>query len=347
MNGPGTNGPGTPIPLGVYRSSAVDIGVIQDYEKNFLNKTAGAAASYVLAYLPDNPGTWAQFEQAVLAASTNGPPGTETATAWAPLLGERTLMLGVPACCQGTTWADEAAGANDAHWTALATTLVNGGLGHCVLRIAREFNGSWYPWQVTAANAGAYQSGYAHIVQTMRDAGFTGTFMWNSYLGQGNFARFSPPTGVESVYPLADGSSGADTIVDLIGLDVYDGPDAANYPRGEVIRTLAQQQAAWDSMLTQWDGLTGWRALAVDHGKPLCYPEWGLRLWNDNHVYTGGGDNPTFILEMAAWLKNTQAHMHAFWEDPGMGVADPDDLPRRLVAAPNARAAFLGQFGYH
>jgi hypothetical protein len=341
------NGPCTPIPLGVYRASAVDIGVIQDYEKNFLNKTAGAAVSYVLAYLPDNPGTWAQFEQAVLAASTNGPPGTETATAWAPLLGDRTLMLGVPACCQGTTWADEAAGANDAHWTALATTLVNGGLGHCVLRIAREFNGSWYPWQVTAANASAYQSGYAHIVQTMRAAGFTGAFMWNPYLGQGNFAGFSPPTGAESVYPLAHGSSGADTIVDLIGLDVYDGPDAANYPPGEVIRAPAQQQAAWHRMLTQWDGLTGWRALAVDHGKPLCYPEWGLRLWNDNHVYAGGGDNPTFILEMAAWLKNTQAHMHGFWEDPGMGVADPDDLPRRLVAAPNARAAFLGQFGYH
>ena len=56
--------------------------------------------------------------------------------------------------------------------------------------------------------------------------------MWNPYLGQGNFARFSPPTGVESVYPLADGPSGADTIVDLIGLDVYDGPDAADPARG-------------------------------------------------------------------------------------------------------------------
>jgi len=337
----------TPIPIGVYRGPSVNIRAIQEYERNFLNKQAGTTASYVLAFLADRPETWAQFEQAVLAASTNGPPGAETATAWAPVLGGRTLMLAVPACCLGTTWDQEAAGVNDAHWTALAATLVQGGLGNCVLRIAREFNGSWYPWKVTSANAGAYQSAYAHIVLTMRAAGFTGTFMWNPYLGQGNFANSSPPAGVESVYPLAQGSAGPDTIVDLIGLDVYDGPDAANYPSWEVIRTPAQQQAAWQAMLRQWDGLTGWRSLAVDHGKPLCYPEWGLRLWNDGYVYQGGGDNPAFILEMAAWLKNTQAHMHTFWEDPGMGLADPDDLPARLVAAPNSRRAFLGQFAYH
>jgi len=282
----------------------------------------------------------------MLATATNGPPGSQAAAGWAPLLGGRTLMLAIPACCLGSTWDDEASGANDAHWAALAGTLVRGGLGGCVLRIAREFNGSWYPWQVTAANTGAYQAGYARIVQTMREAGFTGPFMWNPYLGRGTFAGSSPAAGVESAYPLSAGPTGTDTVVDLIGLDVYDGPDAANYPPGEVLRTAAQQQAAWHAMLTQWDGLTGWRALAVGHGKPLCYPEWGLRLWNDNHVYQGGGDNPTFILEMAAWLKNTQAHMHAFWEDPGMGVADPDDHAARLVAAPGARSAFRAQFAY-
>jgi len=286
------NGPCTPIPIGVYRGAAVDIGPIQDYEKNFLNNSAGGAVRYVMAFMPDRPPTWAQFEQAMLAASTNGPAGPKAATAWTPILGGRTLMLGVPACCLGTTWHDEAAGANDAHWTALATTLVKGGLGQCVLRIAREFNGSWYPWQVTPANASAYQSGFARIVQTMRAAGFTGPFMWNPYLGQGTFASFSPPTGAESAYPLSGGSSGSDTIVDLIGLDLYDGPDPANYPAGEVIRTPAQQQATWASVLTQWDGLTGWRALTVDHGKPLCYPEWGLRLWNDNGVLPGRRRQP-------------------------------------------------------
>ena len=51
------------------------------------------------------------------------------------------LMLAVPACCQGATWQQEASGVNDAHWTALAKTLVNGGLGGCWLRIGREFNG--------------------------------------------------------------------------------------------------------------------------------------------------------------------------------------------------------------
>jgi hypothetical protein len=57
------NGPCTPIPLGVYRGGAVDIGLIRDYEKNFLNEKAGTAVSYVLTFLPDEPATWAEFEQ--------------------------------------------------------------------------------------------------------------------------------------------------------------------------------------------------------------------------------------------------------------------------------------------
>jgi beta-mannanase len=167
----------------------------------------------------------------------------------------------------------------------------------------------------------------------MRNAGFTGLFMWNPMIGQGNFG---PNAGVESVYP-------GDNVVDIIGLDLYDG---WGYPGGEVIRTAAQQQAQWNSYRDQWDGLTGWRNLAQSHGKPLAFPEWGLQLWNSGGTYVGGGDNPLFVAEMAAWMKNASAFMHAFWEDPGMGVADPDSLPRRRVAAPAARAEFLAAFGY-
>ena len=52
------------------------------------------------------------------------------------------------------------------------------------------------------------------------------------------------------------------------------------------------------------------------------------------------------IQEMAAWLLDTGAWMHGLWEDPGYGVADPDDSPARRIAVPNARAAFLQAFGY-
>jgi hypothetical protein len=334
-----TPGPDTTVPIGVYRGAAVDIIPVQAYEA-FLGMRAGTTVSYVLAFMLDNP-TWPQFEQAILAAGTNsGVPGP-SATAWAPLLGGRQLMLAVPACCQGTTWADEASSANDTHWAALTQTLVSGGLGSCLLRIGREFTGGWYRWSASTNTASGnyyqtYQAGYAHVVQVMKAAGFTGKFIWNPYLGQGTMG---PSTGAENAYP-------GDSVVDWIGIDVYDGPDGTNYPAGEVIRTPAQQQAVWNRLLTQWDGLEGWRNWAVGRNKPLCYPEYGLRLWNDGGVYKGGGDNAVFIREFAAWFRDTRPAMAALWEDPGMGVSDPDDDPRRLVAVPEARQAFLAAFGH-
>jgi hypothetical protein len=185
---------------------------------------------------------------------------------------------------------------------------------------------------VSPANAAAFTAGYAHVVTVMRAAGFTGKFMLNPYLGQGAFA---PSSGAENAWP-------GDSAVDVIGLDFYDG----GYPAGEVIRTAAQQQAAWNTCRDQWDGLTGWRKLAAAHRKPLAFPEWGLHLWNDAGAYIGGGDNALLIREMAAWMKNAGVFMHALWEDAGMGVSDPDALPSRLVAVPQARAAFLAAFGY-
>ena len=326
--------------IGVYRGAAVSIAPVQAYEK-FLGMPYGATVGYVLAFMADNP-SWSQFEQAILASSTNGPPGAASATAWAPLLGSRQLMLAVPACCQGTTWQQEASGVNDAHWTALAKTLVSGGLGGCWLRIGREFNGGWYRWSVSTSSSSGnhypnYQSGYAHVIDVMKAAGFTGKFMWNPYVGQGTMG---PRMGVEKCEP-------SQSVIDAIGIDIYDGP-CGSYPAGEVERTPAQQQAFWSTVhdSTRWDGLIGWHNLAVHQGKSLCYPEWGLRLWNDAGVYKGGGDDAILVTQMAAWMKDTKPLMHAFWEDPGMGVADPDNYPSRLVPVPHARQAFLGEFGY-
>lgn len=322
---------GTPVPAGVYRGAAASIAPVQAYEA-FL----GRDVSYVLAFAADAPSSWDQFEQAVLASRTNGPPGTTPAAAWAPLLGRRTLLLAVPACCLGTSWAQEAAGANDAHWRALARNLAASGLGTCMLRIGREMNGGWYRWTANPGSVISYRAGYARIVSVMRDAGFGGTFMWSPYIGQGTMG---PRQGTENLYP-------GDAAVDVIGVDLYDGPDPA-YPRGTPARSAAEHQAAWNRVQpsSAWDGLAGWHNLAVDHGKPLAYPEWGLRLWNDGGVYAGGGDNPYLISSMAAWMESTGAFMHGFWEDAGMGVSDPDDLPGRIVAVPASRAAFLRYFG--
>jgi Glycosyl hydrolase family 26 len=320
---------GLQVPIGVYRGDTPDLDPITAYE-GFL----GGTVDYVLVFMADSP-TWAQFEAANLQATTNGPAGTMTAGDWAPLLGTRTLMLAVPACCGGTSWADEAAGANDAHWAALARNLASAGLGTCALRIGRELNGSWYRWQVNPGNAADYRAGYTRIVSVMRGAGFTGMFVWNPYLGQGTMG---PSHGVESAYP-------GDAVVDVIGLDIYDGNWSGVYPGQWDLVTTAQQRTVWDGMLTEWDSLRGWWNLALSHGKKLCFPEWGLRLWKDSGVYHGGGDNALLVREMGEFISGCAAWMHALWEDVGMGVSDPDDSPQRLVPVPQARAAFLRSFG--
>jgi len=325
-------GPDTSIGIGVYRGSSVDISAITAYEE-FLGMPSGSKVNYVLAYMADNP-TWPQFENAVLAATTNGGPGVMKATDWVPALGGRTLMLSVPACCQGTTWVDEASGKNDAHWVALTKTLVNNGLDMCHLRIAREFTGSWYRWNANPTNAVHYTAGYSHVCKVIRDNGFSGQFIWNPYIGLGNFTSFAQIT---ALWPTWGNGN--------IGIDFYDGP-SSHYPPGETIRTQAQQQAVWSDLLNGPGGLANWRAFALSKKIALCYPEWGLRAWNDAGVYKGGGDNALLIREMSGWLKDTMPFMHAFWEDPVVGVMDPDWHPRRNVAVPAARAEFLAQFGW-
>lgn len=328
-----TPGPDTSLPIGVYRNSSTDISAITAYEE-FLGMPTGQSVDYVLAYMADNP-TWPQFEAGILAATTNGAPGAMPATSWAPVLGGRTLMLSVPACCQGTTWADEAAGKNDAHWKAFINTLVSGGLARCHLRIAREFTGSWYRWHASPANASDYTAGYSHVCKLMRDNGFTGQFIWNPYIGLGGM--FTTFAQIQALWPTWGNGN--------IGIDFYDGP-SSHYPPGETIRTEAQQQAAWNDILTQPAGLNDWRAFAVSKKTALCYPEWGLRLWNDGGVYKGGGDNSLLIREMSGWLQDTQPFMHAFWEDFNRGVSDPDWQPQRNISVPAARAEFLHQFGW-
>ena len=101
------------------------------------------------------------------------------------------------------------------------------------------------------------------------------------------------------------------------------------------------------STLTERDSLRGWYSLALNHGKPLSFPEWGLVLWKSGSSYLGGGDNAVFVRAMADFISGCSLFgWHAMWEDPwGAGVCDPDTKPGRPIPAPMSRAAFLQAFG--
>ena len=229
-----------------------------------------------------------------------------------------------------------------AHWEALGSRLIGLGLGGALLRIGREFNGNWYPWQVAEGGQASYIAGYQHVVTVLRALpGAAFRFCWSPALGTGNLTA----TGTESCYP-------GDAYVDEIGVDVYDwtqknSAGAQVYPGKAADTTPAQQQQVLDIMLTQWDSLRGWYSLALSHGKPLSFPEWGLVLWKTGSSYLGGGDNAVFVRAMADFISGCSLFgWHAMWEDPwGAGVCDPDTKPGRPIPAPMSRAAFLEAFG--
>ena len=322
----------TSMGTGYPPTSGVPLSTIQKYE-TFLGRTV----QYVLDFMIEAPTTWSEFETGAVGTVSGTP---QPLNGWGSL-GTRKLLLGVTACAGasigsgGATWAAEAAGTNDAHWTALGNYLISNGYSNACLRIGREMNGNWYPWAVTSSNLSSYISGYRHIVTLLR--GLTGanfTFMWNPYLGIGNSG--SGISDFSTAYP-------GDAYVDQIGLDVYDGGYTAE--GSPWLRALSDQMARFASQQSQTNGLTFWKSFAASHSKPLSFPEWGLQLWNATGTsYTGGGDNAYFINSMASGYCQS-AGMHALWEHIDNGVSDPDaDTGRNGLVVPNSRAAFLAAF---
>ena len=79
--------PGASIPIGVYRGRGCGIAAIGVYE-NFI----GRQVQKVADFMAEQPTSWAQFENGNLTS-------TADVSVWQGKLGQRQLVLGVPACC--------------------------------------------------------------------------------------------------------------------------------------------------------------------------------------------------------------------------------------------------------
>ncbi|HSL59054.1 MAG TPA: DUF4214 domain-containing protein, partial [Acidimicrobiales bacterium] len=155
------------------------------------------------------------------------------------------------------------------------------------------------------------------------------------------------PAGGQHALRDAERAYPGDPWVDRIALDVYDGWYHRGWRPGiDPVPTPAERDAVWREILDGDRGLRFWRDFAAARGKPLSFPEWGLRTWaeSDGRVH-GGGDHPVFVQRMHALISDPRWNVdyHAFWEDPGVGVSDPD--AGRPVPVPASRAAFLRLFG--
>jgi len=228
---------------------------------------------------------------------------------------QKTVIYSLPMLPdKGATLADGAAGKFDTLFRNYATKLVAAGYGDTVIRIGWEFNGVWFPW-AAEKDPQSYIAYWRRIVKTMRAVpGAAFKFDWCM---AGGWTDFLP----EQAYP-------GDAYVDIIGMDFY---NVSIDPRA------VTPEQRWDSRMNTRRGLKWQRDFATQHGKPISFPEWGTGLKPDG---TGGGDDPYFIEQMAAWMAASNVAYHNYWDHTGGVNAKLSDNHQ-----PKAGAAFRKAFG--
>lgn len=236
-----------------------------------------------------------------------------------------TMVWGLPMlpnAGSGASLSQGATGAYNSYFLKIAQDMVAGGQGSSIVRPGWEFNGGWFSW---AANgqASAFIAYWQQIVTTMRSVpGQNFTFEWNPTAGDqgiGNLANYYP----------------GNNYVDYIGLDLYD-QSWGSYPG------IASE---WNTYLTEPYGLNWLASFAAAQGKQITLPEWGLGegpgndggAVNDPGTNVSGGDDATFINDMAQWINNHNVYNATFW-DYGSSLLSTRSNPLSLVA-------FVADFG--
>lgn len=223
--------------------------------------------------------------------------------------------IGVPMLPRqaGSDLASGARGAYDTYFTQVARAFVQNGLASTVVRIGWEFNHDWFPWRADRDPA-AWAEYWRRIVTAMRAVpGAQFRFDWCTAWSRGTVAP-------EQVYP-------GDEFVDIIGMDIYNTTWNPTTP-----------EQRWRIKRDQAYGLAWHRSFAAAHNKPVSFPEWGTGLRPDGR---GGGDDPYFIEQMAAWLATSDLAYHNYWDYKA------PDFNGRLSdgSKPLSAAAFLKFFG--
>lgn len=289
-------------PLGVYGGDGPSA-------DNVLCQPTGAQCGYAMSFLDAT--SWQKMEDPSWFISQFA--GTNYSMIW-----------GVPMLPNsgGYTLAEGATGAYNQYFVTLAQGLVAGGQGSSIIRIGWEFNEGWPAWAASGqpANFIAY---WQQIVTSMRSVpGANFEFEWNPNIGSQSAGDLT------AYYP---GSA----YVDLIGLDVYD-ISWGSYPGAA---------SQFSTLLTEPYGLNWLASFASQQGKPITLPEWGLG-WGDSDAgapvsdpgtETSGGDNPTFINDMAQWIATNNVFEATLWDVDQSAVSTTEN--------PNSFAAVVADFG--
>jgi Glycosyl hydrolase family 26 len=261
------------------------------------------------------------------------------------------LPCGAPSTQCATNVADYnlvASGGADSYYVTLAQNLVAAGFGTSYIRLGWEFNADWMGWGICnsdgsglASWSGDFVPAFQNIVTSMRSvAGANFKFIWNPIDSSNSSC---PGANLENFYP-------GDSYVDMVALDAYDAigtatsTDAARWT--DLLNGVnasgwtAVTPAAISTQAFAGYGLTWLAAFGEEHSKEAGLPEWGLVSTGSDG---GGGDDPYFITQMAAWIKANATGPVILWNS-GDGTL-PLNIPGYTTSAtPNATAAFQAAF---
>lgn len=255
--------------------------------------------------------TWAQWT----VPSFDGPTSvSETWAQWAVARPGRRLIISVPLIPTAERavrdWRSRGASGDFAQEDrSLAENLVRAGLGTSFIRLGSEGNGRWSvdwigdtvrDWQQWAA----FWRATASAMRSVRGAHFR--FVWT----------ISPDVGrapLSAYYP-------GDGVVDVIGMDVYDA--------GFVFLGADR----WRYLLDRPNGIGAVMNFAVDHHKPVAFPEWGLIPGP-----RGGADDSSFVAGVAALSRRPGLAFETYWDAGASATA--------IAHSPRSRAAFRRLLG--
>jgi hypothetical protein len=219
-------------------------------------------------------------------------------------------------------YASAASGAYDDRWRAAARVLAanrKNATGPTFVRPWHEMNGSWYKeWMVTSSNSADFKKAFARYVGILRQEMPQVYISWSP--NWGDFTNLP----VEQWYP-------GDAYVDCVAPDYYD--DGNSEARFSV--------QAWNAESTDRDkngnplGVEAWRQFALQHGKPICFPEWGLKPEGD------GVDHPEWIKAVNAWM-NKNANT-ATW---ALGADIPKSAAGKVLYSTYFNVVHEGQSGF-
>jgi hypothetical protein len=299
-----SSGASNPPPLGIYAGGDNSAGV------NSLGSAIGRQPAYAMDYLDGT--SWSTMESSAANEAASWSGSGYSMTFSVPMLPN-----------SGSTLAAGAAGSYDSDFQSIAQGLVAHNEANSIVRIGWEFNGSWYSWAANSSDSSEFVSFWQHIVGAMRSvSGADFKFEWCPTLGDqgvGDLANYYP----------------GNNYVDYVAADVYD-EAWGSYPGA------AQE---FSNLETESYGLNWLTSFASGQGKAVALGEWGLgsvpgesgQAYAASNQKVSGGDDPTFIDDMAKWISDNNVYEATYFDFGSSALSSSSN--------PNSYHALIADFG--